>query len=535
MRYFLIAIILAVLIGSAAAGSMEVSGGTVNEIVTVTLDEPAFIIFQLDGGVPIYAYGTQARFLPHTTGTLSITAHTTAGPVSSMLTISSGGGSPGGGGDGDGGDTPEPWQTVTLESGTFTITAEEGTSFSVDRRTALGALHASGTSYTFSDAWWESYGSLYLTSVDGRRNEGVSGWMFQVNGATPGTGANACTVRDGDEVIFYFSESMSSTPSTSDYVVSLRVSIPSSSGESGTGGDEVSPSTKITASSGDLPVPHLLGLPAGAELKITPSGQYLTIDLPRCNAGGEEVAMDHNNLIITREDLVMTIRFIDFTEKNGVFSGYVEKIAFDMLPVYTELVGCGKVSVDLSAELFVVPVDAEIETLITDTPPIETREALSRVAAAAGLQVETIAYVLIVDTGHLIDGEDIGKATITMSIPPDWVDAHGGASAIHILRIGGEDTGEVLDTSCRGTNEGRWMECTATSPRGLSTFALAALGEAAPSLATEMNARNDPLSTTPPEVQDSAAPQGTGLHLAFAGGAALTLVAGLILYRRGRR
>ena len=117
--------------------------------------------------------------------------------------------------------------TVPLGEGSFSITAaNSGQRYDVDKRTALGALIASGTSYTISDAYYSEYGSLFVESINGQKGQGTKGWMYQVNGGAPGVGANACTVGDGDRVVWYWSEGMSSTPETSSQVIRLTVAYP---------------------------------------------------------------------------------------------------------------------------------------------------------------------------------------------------------------------------------------------------------------------------------------------------------------------
>jgi hypothetical protein len=68
--------------------------------------------------------------------------------------------------------------------------------------TALGALAASGEDYVMSTRF-----SGFVESICGQRNEGSSGWMFVVNGVDPGTGAKDSQVKNGDRVIWYYSES----------------------------------------------------------------------------------------------------------------------------------------------------------------------------------------------------------------------------------------------------------------------------------------------------------------------------------------
>jgi hypothetical protein len=74
--------------------------------------------------------------------------------------------------------------------------------------TALGALDASGLSYETS-SW--SYGYL-VYSIEGLANSGLSGWMFTINGVSPGVGADKYAIKNNDKIIFYYSESMDQKP-----------------------------------------------------------------------------------------------------------------------------------------------------------------------------------------------------------------------------------------------------------------------------------------------------------------------------------
>jgi hypothetical protein len=74
--------------------------------------------------------------------------------------------------------------------------------------TALGALDASGISYVTS-SW--SYGYL-VNSIEGLANSGMSGWMYTVNGSSPGVGSDQYEIENNDKIIFYYSESMDQAP-----------------------------------------------------------------------------------------------------------------------------------------------------------------------------------------------------------------------------------------------------------------------------------------------------------------------------------
>ena len=130
-------------------------------------------------------------------------------------------------------DEGSGWQAVNPGIGDLTLTADDsGKAYTIDKKTPIGLLNAAGIKYTISDSWWKEYGTLYLTSVDGKAGDGDKGWMFQVNGISPSAGPNSCPLRNGDEVIFYWSESMDSTPENSDRAIYLRTEITESTATS---------------------------------------------------------------------------------------------------------------------------------------------------------------------------------------------------------------------------------------------------------------------------------------------------------------
>lgn len=69
--------------------------------------------------------------------------------------------------------------------------------------TALGALEASGVSYTTYPTWPD-----FVNSINGQACSGVSGWMYAVNGDSPMHMADKHPVKAGDKVIWWYSKSM---------------------------------------------------------------------------------------------------------------------------------------------------------------------------------------------------------------------------------------------------------------------------------------------------------------------------------------
>lgn len=70
--------------------------------------------------------------------------------------------------------------------------------------TALGALDATGLGYVMSPKW-----PGFVESIAGQANSGNQGWMYTVNDITPTVLAKDYTVFGSDQVIWYYSKSMS--------------------------------------------------------------------------------------------------------------------------------------------------------------------------------------------------------------------------------------------------------------------------------------------------------------------------------------
>lgn len=479
-----------------AALTLDVSGSTAGSAVTVTCNEDAFVIFQENNGTPIFAQGRTVRYIPHTTGTLTVTA--TAGDEtvrqSVAVTKSSGGDGPG---SGDGGDSTL-WRDVYLGSGTFNVTAESGKSYSVDRRTALGVLDASGTSYVVNDRWYDAYGTLYLTSVNGRAGEGLAGWMYQVNGVSPAVGANSYHVNNGDRVVFYYSESMSATPETSKDPIYLRVVFGSQSSDGGDAGSAGTGKTSLGPATG----PGItLCLPPG--VSITTAGGISRIAVnTSAKHTGERVTVKGDRIIIARPGLLMTVLTGDITETNGVASGFIRSVTAELDPVAGTIDGIGDVKGRISLSLRGVPADARVNVTYAPELTPAVWSAIALVAADEEKGIDAVACVMHLEKTGIANGEDILGATIRISVPPTWVEAHGGAGAVRIAHIADNGTVKFLETQPAGTDGAGNLIFEAESPAGLSGFALLALGERgaeadAIDTAAPISAEAPPATTTP--------------------------------------
>jgi hypothetical protein len=386
---------------------------------------------------------------------------------------------PGGGG----GDDPSPsWITVTLEADTFTVTADNSKEqYTVNRQTALGALDAAGAGYTVDDSYYQEYGSLFIDSVNGRANEGTKGWMYQVNDASPGVGANTYTVKNSDEVVFFWSEGMGSTPATSPDVIPIKVVIPSSgdsgSNSSGGGSSGSSGSSSGTGQqSGTAVTPSFaIGLPAGATFELGEWGQTLSINLQDAGAAGEQVSISGNRFIIEKDGMTMTILAKNIHEENGVATGLVESVVAAISPVTATFDGLGIVAGSLDLNLTGIPADGRVLISFNSTPDAGATSAFQLAAAESGGEITAVAYVMSVTRINLENGDDIAGATIRMTVSPDWVEEHGGIDAIRIAHSSGDGISEILDTRIVGTDDDGNLIVEAFSPHGLSVFGLIAV------------------------------------------------------------
>ena len=409
-------------------------------------------------------------------------------------------GSGGGGGDG-GGDSPSSWITATLNPGTFTLTADNSKkTYDINRQTALGALDAAGVGYTVDDTYYQQYGSLFIDSVKGRKNEGAKGWMYQVNGESPGVGANTYTVKDGDNVVFFWSESMSSTPATSPDVVSIRVVIPTSSGGSGSdssggggSGSTLSPAAGGQPDGGEQGSASFhFGLPAGVAVELGEWGQAFSV-----NTTGDAVTVSGNTLTINQGGLVLTIAAKNIDEKDGVARGLIERVTAAISPVSGEIEGLGTVTASLDLNLTGIPAaDGRLDIAFNATPDAATASAFTLAAAEKGEAITALAYTMTVTRTNLENGEDIAGAVIRMTISPGWVEEHGGAGALRIARSAEDGTYRILETRVAGTDESGNLIVEAVSPGGLSTFGLLAVKAASPAQDTPAAAATAPVPGT---------------------------------------
>ena len=113
------------------------------------------------------------------------------------------------------------YQSINPGTGSFDYTTTDGSVYTVNRMTAFGVLYASGNSIKAKGA-----GGIFVYSINGYENAGQSGWMYTVNGIAPSVNSNSYPLSNGDKVIWYYSDSMESTPESSSVKYAFVVSVP---------------------------------------------------------------------------------------------------------------------------------------------------------------------------------------------------------------------------------------------------------------------------------------------------------------------
>ncbi len=74
----------------------------------------------------------------------------------------------------------------------------------VEAPNALVALDAAGIFGEFYVQVTQSSFGPYVSQIGRYPGAGASGWVFKVNGASPPVGADQVTLKDGDEVLWYY-------------------------------------------------------------------------------------------------------------------------------------------------------------------------------------------------------------------------------------------------------------------------------------------------------------------------------------------
>jgi PKD repeat protein len=202
-------------------------------------------------------------------------------------------------------------------------------------------------------------------------------------------------------------------------------------------------------------------------------------------------------------------------------------------PLTADLAGMPDVTVSWTTEINNNPApDARLTTVIQQNPDPSALNVFTTAFNLAGLDIGSLAYVMVVQKTGI---PSTGPATVSMTVPRDWVTRNGGINVIAIARMADDGTTEVLATTFAGYDPGTgYMTFTATSQHGLSTWGLFAVK---PHTASSAPASGQVAPVTAPAgATSSPAPSTAGLLIAgVAGIAAVLVITGVTLRSLIRR
>jgi hypothetical protein len=214
--------------------------------------------------------------------------------------------------------------------------------------------------------------------------------------------------------------------------------------------------------------------PMGFEgLSFNADGQNsLDLDLDRADAAGATVTtyFDHVEVYQHASPGVLITFFGDaFAIKDRKIKGTVKRAEFATDPLIANLT-VGPVSGSVHAVLTALTQRVTIDNTINGNVSAGITEQLRSVVAQNNLQMEAVAYTMDVRRVNLAK---TGAANVTLTVPPSWVDQHGGKDAVKIARIG-EETGvaELLTTSYIGIDSRGNVMFRGDSPNGTSIFGM---------------------------------------------------------------
>ena len=214
--------------------------------------------------------------------------------------------------------------TITIDPGSFTYTTTmDEKTFIVNNLSVFGILHASGMILQTKE--WP--GGIYIHSINGiAQDENLNGWLYQVNGMTTSQMSNNYMIHDGDKIVWYYSESMSSLPETSKYAYGFTVKV------------NASPVPLLTLSPAETATVNL-GIPDGVTISSgTP--QRITIDASITKTGGF-VNITENTIIITTPGLQMTIPVKNLIWTDEMVTAEIQNMTAELVPAAVQIKTAG--------------------------------------------------------------------------------------------------------------------------------------------------------------------------------------------------
>ncbi len=202
----------------------------------------------------------------------------------------------------------------------------------------------------------------------------------------------------------------------------------------------------------------------------TGSGHSISVNASAASINGSRITLPGNGFTLTVQatsDLAVTA--------DGRVNATYDGMVLETDPLVADLPLPGTVSGSIRANLTGLPAGASITTTLNQNITAEAMTAFQLAAGGAGLNVDAVAFTMNIVKTNLTNDRDIAGATIQMAVSPAWVDAHGGADTIQIIRFAEDGTREVLATRLVDTDASGNLVFEAASPNGLSVFGLAAV------------------------------------------------------------
>ncbi|MFA4849382.1 MAG: PKD domain-containing protein [Methanoregula sp.] len=187
---------------------------------------------------------------------------------------------------------------------------------------------------------------------------------------------------------------------------------------------------------------------------------------------GATLSVSGKTVRIIRSGFTLSITAESMTEVNGVILvNTIKSILIATTPIEARMDDVGPVTSSFTAGLSSLPPASGFVTTIAEPVNPVVAETFRRTIVNEGDEVQAIAYTLTVQKTNIISTL---PATLKMSAPVEWVNAHGGIHSIVIGRISDDQTCTILKTSFLGYDRNGNMEFGANSPDGLSVFGLIA-------------------------------------------------------------
>ncbi|QSZ67617.1 PKD domain-containing protein [Methanofollis aquaemaris] len=241
-----------------------------------------------------------------------------------------------------------------------------------------------------------------------------------------------------------------------------------SSGGSGGGGGRSSPPTQPIGPS--APVADLWAAFAlnGANFTTTDGTQTFSIDLDEAG----RIKIEGDIITFKKNGLIIEILASDLKKTGNTIIGTVKSVKVRADPLETEVEGLGNVSARFTADFPSFPLNGTLHATLVENVTENVSSAYSLALLDKGFEVSEIAYTMKVVKKGI--GKS-GPATITMTVPPEWVTARGGVEQIRILRLADDGTTQVLETVFKGYDANGHYIFEAVSPDGLSEIGLVAV------------------------------------------------------------